>query len=169
MKKEDNLQIFLPSISVFFPSPCLLFLHILLSSINQSLAPLEGDMYYLVLRPLLEFFFFSSPFCLCGVCSMPSRWRNALIMISIIVFGIMVKKKKTKEKCDVECCTDSSRDVVFLFCFGFLFLFFCFLREHKLERWPLRLLPLADGNKIAGQSLYCRQWSCHYEILMETK
>lgn len=34
-------------------------------------------------------------------------------------FGIMVKKKKeqkkkTQEKCVVECCTDSTRDVVFL-------------------------------------------------------
>lgn len=50
---------------------------------------------------------------------MPLRWKNALlIMIIIIVFGIMVKKKnkkkKNQEKCVVECCTDSTRDVVFL-------------------------------------------------------
>lgn len=48
---------------------------------------------------------------------MPLRWNNALLMMIIIIaFGIMVKKKKLtkKEKCVVECCTDSTRDVVFL-------------------------------------------------------
>lgn len=51
-------------------------------------------MYYLVLRPLLDFYF-----SLCGVCSMPLRWKNALlIMIIIIVFGIMVKKTTKKKR-----------------------------------------------------------------------
>lgn len=75
-----------------------------------SLAPLEGDVYYLVLRPLLDFYF-----SLCGVCSMPLRWKNALlIMIIIIVLALWLKKMtKKQEKCVVECCTDSTRDVVF--------------------------------------------------------
>lgn len=85
----------------------MLSLHVLLSSVNSlSLAPLEGDVYYLVLRPLLDFYF-----SLCGVCSMPLRWKNALIMISIIVLALWLKKNQ--EKCVVECCTDSIRDVVF--------------------------------------------------------
>lgn len=52
-------------------------------------------MYYLVLRPLLDFYFSS-----CGVCSMPLRWKNALlIMIIIIVLALWLKNKnKTKKK-----------------------------------------------------------------------
>lgn len=67
-------------------------------------------MYSLVLRPLLDFYFSS-----CGVCSMPLRWNNALLMmIIIIVLALWWKKSTKKEKCVVECCTDSTRDVVFL-------------------------------------------------------
>lgn len=50
---------------------------------------------------------------------MPLRWKNALllIMIIIIVLALWLKKKTAKkekqEKCVVECCTDSTRDVVF--------------------------------------------------------
>lgn len=144
LRKQNDPPILSLSSHTFFP---LFFLsHACSSSMSPplsssvnclSLAPLEGDVYYLVLRPLLDFSFSS-----CGVCSMPLRWKNALIMISIIVFGIMVKKKQQKkqEKRVVECCTDSTRDVVF------------FKREHKLKRWSLQLLPLADGNKMACQS-----------------
>lgn len=74
-----------------------------------SLAPLEGDVYYLVLRPLLDFYFSS-----CGVCSMPLRWKNALLIMIIIVLALWLKRTKKQEKCVVECCTDSTRDVVFL-------------------------------------------------------
>lgn len=47
---------------------------------------------------------------------MPLRWKNALlIMIIIIVLALWLQKNaKKKEKCVVECCTDSTRDVVFL-------------------------------------------------------
>ena len=48
--------------------------------LSLSLAPLEGDAYYLVLRPLLDFYF-----SLCGVCSMPLRWKNALLMMIILL------------------------------------------------------------------------------------
>lgn len=73
----------------------LLFLRVPLSSVNcLSLAPLEGDVYYLVLRPLLDFYF-----SLCGVCSMPLRWKNALlIMIIIIVLALWLQKNAKKKR-----------------------------------------------------------------------
>lgn len=92
--KLDNSPPLLSTSLSLSPS-CLLFLYTPLSSVNsRSLAPLEGDVYYLVSRPLLDFYFSS-----CGVRSMPLRWKNALLMMMmmIIVFGIMVKKKKDKK------------------------------------------------------------------------
>lgn len=96
-RKQNNSPFFF--YSLFFPPSCLLSLHVLLSSVNSlSLAPLEGDVYYLVLRPLLDFYF-----SLCGVCSMPLRWKNALIMISIIVLALWLKKQKNKKSREM-CC-----------------------------------------------------------------
>lgn len=122
--------------SLFFPSSCLLSLHVLLSSVNSlSLAPLEGDVYYLVLRPLLDFYF-----SLCGVCSMPLRWKNALIMISIIVLALWLKKKKIKRN-------------VLLNVVQIALEMLCFFKEStNPSNGPSQLLPLADGNKMDCQS-----------------
>lgn len=69
-------------------------------------------------------------------------------------FGIMVKGKKkkrkmtkkknpnkTNEKCVVECCTDSTRDVVF------------FNESTNLSDGPFHSSRRADGNKTACQSI----------------
>lgn len=88
-------SVFYKPLFLLFSLSCLLFLHAPLSSVNcLSLAPLEGDVYYLVLRPLLDFYF-----SLCGVCSMPLRWKNALlIMIIIIVLALCLKKQQKNKR-----------------------------------------------------------------------
>lgn len=72
-------------------------------------------------------------FSLCGVRSMPLRWKNALLISIIIIVLALRFKKKTKKKESkkanrvVECCTDSTRNVVFLFLY----------ESSNLKRGPL--------------------------------
>lgn len=96
------------------PPPLLAFLRTPLCSVNCP-APLQGDTYTLVLRPLwlLEFISVCVVFVRC-------RWdgKCSSYINNYSCFGIMLKKNETKkkEKRVVECCTDSTRNVVFLFC-----------------------------------------------------
>lgn len=111
--------------------------------LSISIAPLEGDVYYLVLRPLLDFYF-----SLCGVCSMPLRWKNALlIMIIIIVLALWLKKTKTTKK-------QNKRNVL-LNVVQIALEMLCFFKEStNLSDGPFYSSHLADGNKTACQSIY---------------
>lgn len=96
---------------------CLLSLHAPLCSVNcLSLAPLEGDV---VLSGIEAFIRFLFQFVWCLFDAVEMEKCSSYNDNYYYCFGIMVKKKKNqktkkKENCVVECCTDSTRDVVFL-------------------------------------------------------
>lgn len=110
-------------------------------------------MYYLVLRPLLEF-----NFSLCGVCSMPLRWKNALIMISIIVLALWLKKKIKRNVLLNVVQIALEMLCFFVFCFVFVYFLFCFFKEStnlsdgpsSSSRWQMGIKWPANHRKMSN-------------------
>lgn len=90
--------------------------------------------WHLVLRPLLLLLLLDFHFSLCGVCSMPSRWKNALLMMIIIVFwhyGLRKTKKHEKKSWNV--LLNVVQIALEMLCFFFVF---CFNESTNLSDGP---------------------------------